>query len=647
VLIGCSNILFVDKNMADLRLVDGSLEDEDEPENPNMASVVSKTGMQKKKKQSPFVLALYDAFTNPKTGLINLVIEYMDGGSLRDLVKCGGCSDEVVLSDIASQVLEGLKYLHEHNQMHRDIKPGNILLNCMGRVKVADFGTSKAMDGTAVKFANSFVGTVTYMSPERIVGEAYGFPGDIWSFGVTMFTVAEGEFPFKGDDLGYWGMISAVCDHAVPVPPDPKYTDDFRAFIASSLQKDPAQRGTAAELLKFPFIKPRVETVAFNDGVDVGALVTIDGALVSSSTAANSYVEAQSSPKGQEVLSTLSKITTNRVGGGGGRGSFSGVSGEGNSSAGNAPIASVGSTQSRSSVGFEGATTPLAAITRERSFQQSVSTIDAPVVVMSAAAAPAVANRTMQAVSKVAPSQDMWDEVDPIRYEHLERILDNLHDIVVSAIHAADLMNITAESDVSVSMTQIGFMDSSAASASNTLLSRERSVRITETMNKPMNVDVVQTLHQAAYGVKAVATGLDSPDHKPHTRASGLSPVGSSLARQASIDLSQSNSPPLVVGSTSNDNSGLMSAVVSQSQSDGGSAKYFTSGAPQPPSPTPGGGKSGKAMIKSMLKVAGFEKHSDLLMWRHLANQLYLPYHVVVYTARLHLEEILNELNTE
>lgn len=131
----------------------------------------------------------------------------MDGGSLADLVLNGGCrsvqsvhddhalvylfnyislsslcalrSDEEVLSDIAEQVLHGLQFLHDNRQMHRDLKPGNILLNCKGQVKLADFGISRALDGTA-GFANSFVGTVTYMSPERIVGENYSYPSDIW-----------------------------------------------------------------------------------------------------------------------------------------------------------------------------------------------------------------------------------------------------------------------------------------------------------------------------------------------------------------------------------------------------------------------------------------------------------------------------------
>ena len=110
----------------------------------------------------PQMLSLYDAFTNPKSGMVNLVVEYMDGGSLQDLVMHGGCADEEVLADIAYQVLSGLSFLHSNNQMHRDVKPGNILLSCRGVIKLADFGISRALDGS-YKMANTFIGTMCYM----------------------------------------------------------------------------------------------------------------------------------------------------------------------------------------------------------------------------------------------------------------------------------------------------------------------------------------------------------------------------------------------------------------------------------------------------------------------------------------------------
>lgn len=110
------------------------------------------------------ILSLYNAFVDPKSGLINLVIEYMDGGSLEDLVRQGGCKDEQVLADIARQTLNGLVFLHRNKSVHRDIKPANVLCSSSGIIKIADFGISKILDQTS-GFANSFVGTVCYMSP--------------------------------------------------------------------------------------------------------------------------------------------------------------------------------------------------------------------------------------------------------------------------------------------------------------------------------------------------------------------------------------------------------------------------------------------------------------------------------------------------
>jgi serine/threonine protein kinase len=103
--------------------------------------------------------------------MVNLVVEHMNGGSLQDVVDSGGCHNEEVLADISHQMLLGLQFLHRNNVAHRDIKPGNVLLNCDGIVKLADFGLSKNLSGTfklddASGFGpnpHSFVGTMSYM----------------------------------------------------------------------------------------------------------------------------------------------------------------------------------------------------------------------------------------------------------------------------------------------------------------------------------------------------------------------------------------------------------------------------------------------------------------------------------------------------
>lgn len=150
------------------------------------------------------------AFLDPSSGMVNLVIEHMDGGSLQDVVNSGGCTNEEILADIAHQMLLGLQFLHRNNVAHRDLKPGNVLLNCDGIVKLADFGLSKDLSN-ALGFDNvasfqsnphSFVGTMSYMvsdqtcaqcmhlvhnlsyntcwiyfqAPERISNRLYGLP---------------------------------------------------------------------------------------------------------------------------------------------------------------------------------------------------------------------------------------------------------------------------------------------------------------------------------------------------------------------------------------------------------------------------------------------------------------------------------------
>jgi len=156
------------KNLAELRLVDDSLYEDKSADQQQQEKQLKEAaggaagglgGV-----SSPHILSLYNAFVDPKSGMINLVIEYMDGGSLEDLVQQGGCRDEKVLADIAYQTIKGLCFLHSHKSVHRDIKPANILCSTSGLIKIGDFGISKALDKTT-GFANSFVGTVSYMSP--------------------------------------------------------------------------------------------------------------------------------------------------------------------------------------------------------------------------------------------------------------------------------------------------------------------------------------------------------------------------------------------------------------------------------------------------------------------------------------------------
>ncbi|EKU20609.1 mitogen-activated protein kinase kinase 1, partial [Nannochloropsis gaditana CCMP526] len=182
----------------------------------------------------------------------------MDGGSLEDLVRAGGCDDEAVLANMARNILVGLNYLHERQKIHRDIKPGNLLMNTKGVVKIADFGVSRNLTGTS-DLSKTFVGTVGYMSPERIQGHKYNAKADVWSFGLSLLACALGAFPYERQvsSLSYFELVNAVCDEPSPeLPPgDRRFSPEFRDFLRLCLLKNPSERPSAENLLFHPYVR--------------------------------------------------------------------------------------------------------------------------------------------------------------------------------------------------------------------------------------------------------------------------------------------------------------------------------------------------------------------------------------------------------
>lgn len=238
------------QNLAKLRLIDERLDEEENSDDEE------KSARQALSSPCQQVLAMYDAFLDARSGMVNLVVEYMDGGSLQDLVERGGCQDEQILSDIAHQCLLGLDFLHDQNCIHRDIKPGNILVNCAGIVKLADFGVAKAMDINFEKNVEaSFVGTMCYMAPERMMNRAYGVAADVWSFGLTLLAVVQGRYPLlkSGEKSNYWDLTRVICEESSPQLED-KFSKNMRTFIQSCLRKNPGERATVKDLLYFPFV---------------------------------------------------------------------------------------------------------------------------------------------------------------------------------------------------------------------------------------------------------------------------------------------------------------------------------------------------------------------------------------------------------
>ncbi|OAY54737.1 mitogen-activated protein kinase kinase 5 [Manihot esculenta] len=187
-------------------------------------------------------------------GEIQVLLEFLDGGSLEGT----HISLEAHLSDVARQILSGMAYLHRRKIVHRDIKPSNLLIDSRKNVKIADFGVSRILAQT-MDPCNSSVGTIAYMSPERINtdlnhGQYDGYAGDIWSLGVSILEFYLGRFPFAVGRQGDWAsLMCAICMSQPPEAP-PTASREFRNFIACCLQREPARRWTATQLLQHPFI---------------------------------------------------------------------------------------------------------------------------------------------------------------------------------------------------------------------------------------------------------------------------------------------------------------------------------------------------------------------------------------------------------
>eukprot|EP01134_Creolimax_fragrantissima_P005305 CFRG5305T1 len=210
------------------------------------------------KAQSPYIVKFYGGFFSD--GCIMILLEYMEGGSLCDLSQRTTRIPETYICHIAKQVLAGLEYIHkERHLIHRDIKPSNLLLSTNGSVKISDFGVSGQLANT-ISSCVSWVGTVTYMSPERIQGKSYSILSDIWSFGLTIMELALHAFPYpiktEEGGLGFWDLLDYIVNQQAPVlPPDNNFSPEFRDFLSQCLQKDPSDRPTATELLQHPWIK--------------------------------------------------------------------------------------------------------------------------------------------------------------------------------------------------------------------------------------------------------------------------------------------------------------------------------------------------------------------------------------------------------
>ena len=201
-----------------------------------------------------------------QSSILSLVLEYMDLGSMDSILSQLSfhyITDPSIISYIIRHILHSLYILRQQHQLHRDIKPHNILINSAGSIKLSDFGLTRELINDTVQQCNTYVGTLIYMAPERITGQKYSYSSDIWSVGLIIYLLAVGIHPYTQHNInstnknfcgGQIGLIQSIVNDDEPRLDNNIYDNDLCDALRKCLCKDPKQRYTAEQLLQHKFI---------------------------------------------------------------------------------------------------------------------------------------------------------------------------------------------------------------------------------------------------------------------------------------------------------------------------------------------------------------------------------------------------------
>jgi beta-lactam-binding protein with PASTA domain/tRNA A-37 threonylcarbamoyl transferase component Bud32 len=199
----------------------------------------------------PNIVSIYDVGLEDK--IHYLVMEYVEGDNLKNLIREQGFIPVDRAVEIARQVSEALQHAHENNIVHRDIKPQNILITKGGRAKLTDFGIAREATTATLTQTDTIVGSVHYLSPEQARGETAGPRSDIYSLGIVLFEMVTGVPPFKGETpIGV--ALKHISEYpALPSSLNSAVSPGLERVIMRAIAKNPADRYQTANDLTADF----------------------------------------------------------------------------------------------------------------------------------------------------------------------------------------------------------------------------------------------------------------------------------------------------------------------------------------------------------------------------------------------------------
>eukprot|EP01134_Creolimax_fragrantissima_P004051 CFRG4051T1 len=193
-----------------------------------------------RKLSHPHIIQLYDVLYNEEKQKLYMTMEYCIGGLQEMIDNCDNGLPVWQAHSYFVQLIDGIQYIHSKGVIHRDIKPGNLLLSREGDIKICDFGVAEELDIYApTDRCTSSAGSPAFQAPEIASGkpEYCGFKVDIWALGITLFNLVTGEYPFSGDNIYDLFENISACNYSIPDNLDASLSDIISKMLCEDVDK--------------------------------------------------------------------------------------------------------------------------------------------------------------------------------------------------------------------------------------------------------------------------------------------------------------------------------------------------------------------------------------------------------------------------